>query len=100
MPANKKHLTKSFHQKFAKLTAGFLGGYAISALFHMLLAFWLPDHKLVLITSIFTLFLLWMVLLIIPYLFKNGWKIWGIYFLITLLLYGGVYFGKLYHPII
>ncbi|MCL6219217.1 hypothetical protein [Zunongwangia pacifica] len=100
MPANKKYLTTSFHQKFAKLTAGIIGGYSISALVHLLLGFWLPDHKIVFITSVFSLFLLWMLLVIIPYLYKNGWKVWGIYLSIIILLYVGVYFGKLYHPII
>ena len=100
MPANKKYLTNSFHQKFAKLSAGILGGYAISALLHMALAFWLPNHKLVFITSVFSLFLVWMLLIIISYLYQNAWKVWGIYLAIIALLYGAVYFGKIYHPIV
>ena len=100
MPANKKYLTTSFHQKFAKLTAGIFGGYLISALLHLLLAFWLPNHKIVFITSIFSIFLIWMVLIIVPYLSRNGWKVWGIYAALSILLYIGVYLGKIYHPII
>ncbi|WBX76848.1 hypothetical protein PG911_00900 [Tenacibaculum ovolyticum] len=100
MPANTKYLTKSPWQQFAKISAGILGGYIISALFHMVLALWLPIHKEIIISSIFTLFILWCVLLIIPYLFKNGWKVWALYLLITLLLYTAYYFGNQNNPFI
>lgn len=99
MPALKKYLTQKAHQRFAKFTAGFFGGYILSALLHMVLALWLPNHRMVLITSIYSLFLIWMLLFIIPYLFKNGWKVWAFYILIAVLLYGAYYYGKLLHPI-
>lgn len=92
MPANPKYLTQSSWQKFAKLSAGILGGYIISALLHMVLPILLvPYHKEMLITSLFTLYALWVVLMIIPYLFKNGWMAWGVYILSIILLYGAYY---------
>ncbi|WP_405562177.1 hypothetical protein [Polaribacter sp. Asnod6-C07] len=100
MPANKKYLTKNSWQKFAKISAGIIGGYIITALFHLSLALWLPNHKEVLITSIYTFFILWGVLLIIPYLFKNGWKVWVIYILISILFYTIYFFGKQQNPFI
>jgi len=100
MPANVKHLTKNPWQKFAKITAGIIGGYIITALFHLSLALWIPNHKEVLITSIYTVFIIWGVLLIVPYLFKNGWKVWGLYLFISILLYTIYFFGKQQNPFI
>ncbi|WP_417887982.1 hypothetical protein [Zunongwangia sp.] len=99
MPAQKKYLTQKVHQKIAKFTAGFFGGYLLSALFHMVLALWLPNQRIILITSIYTLFLLWMLLFIIPYLFKNGWKVWGIYILVATALYAAYHYGEIIHAI-
>ncbi|CAM1374062.1 conserved membrane hypothetical protein [Tenacibaculum litopenaei] len=87
MPANPKYLNKSPWQQGAKITAGLIGGYCISALLHMILALVLPFHQEVLVASIVTLFLVWCTLMIIPYLFENGWKVWGLYLIIIALLY-------------
>lgn len=99
MPANKKHLTKSPWQRFAKLSAGFVGGYLLTTSFFMALAFWI-DHKAVLLTLRFAGFILWAGLLIVAFLAKNGWKVWGIYLSLSLFFSLIIYLGKLYSPII
>ena len=93
MPANPKYLTPSAWQRFAKITAAIFGGYLVSVLCHTALASWL-DRPKVIITSSFSSFMLWIVLMIWAFLAKNGWKIWGIYLLLTLLLGVVTYFGK------
>ncbi|CAM1359961.1 hypothetical protein [Tenacibaculum xiamenense] len=100
MPANQKFLTKSPWQQFAKISAGILGGYIITAILHMILAIWVPLHNEVLITSIFTLFIVWCILLIVPYLFKNGWKAWGIYGVSIILLYALYFIANKANPFI
>jgi len=99
MPANRKYLTYSGWQRFAKLSSGILGGYLIAALFHMALALWLPDHKMVLITSAYGIFIIWGMLMILPFLSKNGWKVWFIYLAVIFLLGIAVHYGSMYHPI-
>ncbi|WP_339702345.1 hypothetical protein [uncultured Marixanthomonas sp.] len=99
MPANKKHLTTSSWQRFAKISAGILGGYIISVLLHIALAYWLPNPEIVLITSVFTLYILWVTIIILSFLAKNGWKLWAIYLSISILLSIAIYFGKMYNPI-
>ncbi len=99
MPANKKYLTTSSWQRFAKISAGIVGGYIISALLHIALAFWLPDPKTVLITSVYTLYILWVTIMILSFLAKNGWKLWALYIAIIIVLSVLVYFGKIYNPI-
>ena len=46
------------------------------------------------ITTGYTAFILWAALMIIAFLFKNGWKVWGIYLLCILLLGMIIYFNK------
>ena len=100
MPANPKHLTSSPWQQFAKISSGILGGYIVTALCHMSLALWLPNSREVLITSIYTHFIIWCVLLIGPFLFKNGWKAWGLYLLISIVLYVIYYYGNQQNPFV
>jgi hypothetical protein len=47
----------------------------------------------------FSGFILWVVLMIVAFLAKNGWKIWGIYLLLTLIFCGIIYLGQIYNPI-
>ncbi|MEH6679109.1 MAG: hypothetical protein V7724_01110 [Sediminicola sp.] len=98
MPANKKYLTTSWLQRFAKISAGFLGGYMVTMALHMALAQW-TDRATIMITTAFTGFILWAVLMMLAFLARNGWKIWGLYLLLTLVFSLFIYFGKMYHPI-
>lgn len=99
MPANKKYLTKSRSQRFAKISAGLVGGYLVTESLHIALAFWV-NHVNVLMTLRYGGFILWVGLLILAFLAKNGWKIWGIYLLLSLFFCILIYFGKSYNPII
>ena len=99
MPANKKYLTQSTGQRIAKVTAAILGGLVVSVMFHLALASWF-NHITVIITSTFSAFVLWAVLMVIAFLGKNGWKTWGIYLLANLLLGIVFYFGNQINPII
>lgn len=83
MPANKKHLS-SPRQRILKITAGFIGGYAVMLSFHTVLTLVFPKGDVV-ATAIFSGYILWAILLLFAFLARNGWKIWGIYILLTLL---------------
>lgn len=91
MPANKKYLTTSVTQKVLKISAGFLGGYLVAITFHLALAS-IFNQVTIIITSTFTSFILWAVLMILAFLAKNGWKIWGIYIAVSICFYGITYF--------
>lgn len=98
MPANQKYLSTPT-QRFAKITAGLLGGYMVTMSLHLALAYWI-NHVNVIMTLRFGGFILWAGLLIVAFLVKNGWKIWGIYLLITLFFSVFIYIGKIYNPIL
>lgn len=85
MPANKKHLTRSVYQRFAKISAGFLGGYLVTITFFLVLSFWL-DRASIIVTMIFGGFILWAGLMVIAFLFKNGWIAWTVYLLVSICL--------------
>ena len=97
MPANPKYLTQSPWQRFAKITAAILGGYFVSVTFHLAIAAWF-NRANVLITMAYSGFILWVVLMIIAFLAKSGWKIWGIYILLTLVFSLFIYLGQTYNP--
>lgn len=99
MPANPKYLTKSNWQRFATITAAILGGYILTMAFHVALGSWFNRANMI-ITGSYSTFILWAILMIAAFLAKNGWKIWGIYLLATLLLFILIYFGKLMNPIV
>ncbi|MFT4018392.1 MAG: hypothetical protein QM668_15615 [Agriterribacter sp.] len=86
MPANKKYLTASPVQRTLKITAAFIGGYMVSTAFHQLLMLFFPK-KDVHITMHFSVYIMWAILMIIAFLAKNGWKIWGWYLLASALLF-------------
>lgn len=97
MPANPKYLTQSKWQRFAKITAAILGGYFVSVTFHLALASWL-NRANVLMTMAFSGFILWVALMVVAFLAKSGWKIWGIYILLTLVFSLFIYLGQTYNP--
>tara|TARA_B100000809_G_C15121310_1_gene524394 strand:- start:1671 stop:1952 length:282 start_codon:yes stop_codon:yes gene_type:complete len=91
MPANPKHLEKSSWQRFAKISAGILGGFLMTALFHLLIAKWSSHQKTVLITYDYTLFLVWIPLLLLPFFFDNGWKCW-LWYAVIILMFSMLFF--------
>ena len=98
MPANPKYLTQSKWQRFAKITAAIVGGYLVSISFHLALASWF-DRANIIITMAFSGFILWIALMVIAFLAKNGLKIWLIYLALSCLFSGILYLGQTYNPI-
>lgn len=93
MPANKKYLTPTFLHRFIRITAGFIGGYLVTVSFFIALSFYF-DKVSVLFTLVFGGFLVWVGLMIVAFIAKSGWKIWGIYLLLTLFFSAIVYLNQ------
>ncbi len=94
MPANKKHLTASPWQRLLKITAAIAGGYWVTSSFMLFLMHFF-SKKEVLVTMKFMSYLVWVALMIIAFLAKNGWKIWGWY-----LLAGSIFFSPFIYGMI
>lgn len=92
MPANPKYLNPNFSHRLATISAAIVGGLMVSLSFHFALAVWF-DKVTVIITSTFTAFILWVVLMMLSFMAKNGLKIWGIYLLATLIFSLITYLG-------
>lgn len=97
MPANPKHLTASPWQRAGKISAGILGGYCVSVTIHLAFASW-GNHVNVLITSTFTGFIVWAVLMVLAFLAKSGWRVWLLYILLALIFLVIAWMGKTYNP--
>ncbi|RAV30324.1 hypothetical protein [Sinomicrobium soli] len=90
MPANQKYLSSS-GQRFLKISAGILGGFLVMTFFHNAIGSLLEEKTGLIITTTYTSFIMWALLMVIAFLFKNGWKVWGIYLLLTA-VFGAIIF--------
>jgi hypothetical protein len=93
MPAKKEYLTTR-GQRALKITAGLFGGYFLAVAVHMLLAVALHYRMEIILTGAFSVFLLWTALMIIAFLMRNGWIVWGIYLLSIFFCAAGIYLLK------
>lgn len=82
MPANRKYLTRSPFRRWLKITAGFFGGYAVMISFFLMLTCFF-DRQAVLMSGLFSGFIIWALLLLFAFLSRSGWKIWLIYLCLT-----------------
>lgn len=84
MPANPKYLS-SPGQRVLKISAGVFGGYLLSTMLHLALAA-IPGIGINLtLSGSFSGFLLWVILMVFAFVARNGWIVWGIYLLLSLI---------------
>lgn len=93
MPANKKYLSTP-GQRTLKITAGILGGLIVTILFHNAIASSLEEKGWLIITSAYSSFIIWTILMIAAFMAKNGWKIWGIYLFLIIIFSITIYINK------
>ncbi len=93
MPADRKYLS-SPGQRVLKITAGILGGYLVAILFHNAIGVLLKNKDGLIITSAYTSFLLWAILMVIAFLAKSGWKVWGVYLLLIIIFSAIIFLNK------
>lgn len=93
MPAAPKYLTTSNWQRFVKITAAIIGGYILTITMHLAIAIWahLPNT---IMTMSFSGFIVWVGLMIVAFIPKNGLKTWAIYLGLSFLFSIIIYFGK------
>ncbi|MCE7040586.1 hypothetical protein [Dyadobacter sp. CY312] len=90
MPAKKEYLTTK-GQRALKITAGLIGGYFLAVSFQMVIGVLIPYRTEVILTGAFSVFILWVAFMVIAFLARNGWVIWGIYLFSTSAFAGIIY---------
>ncbi|MEM1321130.1 MAG: hypothetical protein AAGG75_12825 [Bacteroidota bacterium] len=80
MPAKQEYLSGR-GQRALKVSAGILGGFLLAVAIHLVIGAAVEDKGVVVITSAYSTFFLWVLFMILAFLFKNGWKAWGTYLL-------------------
>lgn len=92
MPAKTKYLS-SPGQRVLKISAGLLGGYALAVSIHLVLALIPGIGAALLVSGTFSVFLLWVVFMVLAFLAHSGWKVWGIYLLLSVICVAAAYYG-------
>ncbi|WP_236980233.1 hypothetical protein [Membranihabitans maritimus] len=92
MPANTKYLS-SPQQRFFKITAGIFGGFIACTALHMCIGSLLVDKSIIVMTTIYSFWLIWPGLMIIAFLIRKPWKTWLIYLGLTIICSAIVYFS-------
>ncbi|MEM9721900.1 MAG: hypothetical protein AAGA10_21725 [Bacteroidota bacterium] len=77
MPAKAKYLSNGW-VRFSKFMAAFFGAYLATMLSHMAIAKNVPNDTPVLLTSIYSGFIVWVGFMIMVYLIKKAWISWAI----------------------
>lgn len=89
MPANSKYLTTK-GQRAVKIVTAIVGGYLLSATFHLFLAVFPVTRDTVIILSSFSFFLVWGGLMVVVFLAKNAWNALGLFLALTV-VFGGAF---------
>ena len=89
MPAHSKYLTTK-GQRAVKIVTAIVGGYFLSATFHLFLAVFPATRDTVIILSSFSFFLVWGGLMVAVFLVRNAWNALGLFIALTV-LFGGAF---------
>lgn len=87
MPAKAKYLSSGW-TRFSKIVAAILGGYTAAVLMHLAVAGNVSNETPVLLTSTYSVFLVWCGFMIMIYLVKKAWVAWVI--LLSVILLSGL----------
>lgn len=87
MPAKAKYLSSGW-ARFSKIAAAIPGGYTAAVFIHLAVAGNVPNDTPVLLTSTYSVFLVWCGFMIMIYLVKKTWISWLI--LLSVILISGL----------
>tara|TARA_R110000751_G_scaffold79118_1_gene159538 strand:- start:1112 stop:1414 length:303 start_codon:yes stop_codon:yes gene_type:complete len=99
LPANSKYLTSSPVQRAIRLLTGFVGGYLVTTLLHLIAAAYI-SKSVILITFTFSGFIIWAVLFIVAYIPKKAWQASLTYFGVTGVLALILFFTNTYNSVL
>lgn len=84
MPANPKYLSNPW-SRAGKISAAILGGYIVTMTIHMAFGILLEDKQPLVLTTIWSSWIMWIFFMILAFTFDKAWKAWALYTAITLL---------------
>ncbi len=87
MPANKKYLLKSPWARTSKIIAAILGSLLATLSIHYTLALWV-DMSAVIATSLYSIFIVWTLFMLLVYKIKSPTKAWLV--LLTIVAIGAI----------
>ncbi|MEM1338364.1 MAG: hypothetical protein AAF634_06080 [Bacteroidota bacterium] len=93
MPANKKYLLRTRLGRTSKILAATIGSFLSTASFHVALLFFFDKSK-VLATALYSIFISWVLLMLMVYYVKRPWVSWAVLVFILFLSVFAIYLGK------
>ncbi|WP_196887214.1 hypothetical protein [Aureivirga sp. CE67] len=93
MPAQTKYLSDKTN-RFLKISAGVVGGYFLSICFHLIIGLIITNKSILVMTSAYSAFLLWVAFLVFAFLIRKGKHVWLIYSISILILSFIIYLLK------
>lgn len=78
MPANPKYLSTTW-QRVGKVSAGIIGGFIVTTVLNMAVGVLLKDKSVLVMTSIWSSWLMWVTLMLVAFSFDKAWKVWLLY---------------------
>jgi hypothetical protein len=83
MPAKEKYLTRGW-KRFSRVLVAILGSYLATMSLHVLAVRFVPYESFWLLTTAYSAFILWVVLMVTAFLIRKTWITWSVYLSITL----------------
>lgn len=84
MPANPKYLSNNW-SRAGKISAAILGGYIVTIAIHMAIGIMMEDKQPLVLTTIWSSWIMWIFFMILAFTFNKAWKAWGLYAFLTLI---------------
>lgn len=92
MPANPKHLSTP-RQRWLRVSAGILGGFLLTMAIQLAIGIMIEDKGVIVITSAYSSFFLWVLFMILAFLADGAWKPWAYYLAGTAFCAAVIYFN-------
>ncbi|MEM9389499.1 MAG: hypothetical protein AAGA02_03440 [Bacteroidota bacterium] len=93
MPANKKYLLRTRLGRTSKILAATIGSLLCSVSFHVALLFFFDKSK-VLATALYSIFISWVLLMLMVYYIKKPWLSWAMLIAIFIVSAIGISIAK------
>lgn len=93
MPANPKYLSSNW-TRVGKISSAFIGGYIVTTLCHMVVGVFLEDKTVLVMTAIWSSWIVWIACMLLAFYLKKAWHSWVIFLIITFVLAGIIYLRK------
>lgn len=78
MPANSKYLSSRW-SRMGKVSAAILAAFILTTSVHLAIGHMMPDKTTLVMTSIWSSWIMWAGLMVYAFTFERAWRVWALY---------------------